>query len=105
GAGSGKVECPALLGSGLWKKGEARSLVDLWSVSSADGGASFSQPVRITSATSDWCGVQFDSAGFLFANFGDYLGIVGGRDRTYLVWPDGRNGVPDAYFTTLGGRH
>jgi hypothetical protein len=103
--GPGQAECRALLGSGLWKKGEVRSLVDLWSARSVDGGASFGQPVRITSATSDWCDVQFDSAGFLFANLGDYLGIVGGRDRTYLVWTDGRNGVPDAYFTTLGGRN
>ncbi|HVT15726.1 MAG TPA: sialidase family protein [Thermoanaerobaculia bacterium] len=102
-AAAGALECPMPLGSGLWRAGEARSLVDLWWVSSADGGASFGRPVRVTSTTSDWCGVQFDSAGFLFANFGDYLGIAGGRDRTYLVWADGRNGVPDAYFTTLGG--
>jgi len=103
GSGRGGLECPMQLSSGLWRAGEARSLVDAWWVSSADGGATFGQPVRVTSATSDWCGAQFDSAGYLFANFGDYLGIVGGRDRTYLVWPDGRNGVPDAFFTTLGG--
>jgi hypothetical protein len=102
--GPGQTECRMTLGSGLFKKSDSRSLVDLWSARSADGGASFGEPVRVTSATSDWCDVQFDSAGFLFANFGDYLGIVGGRDRTSLVWTDGRNGVPDAYFTSLGER-
>ena len=102
-AAAGDIECPMTLGSGLARRGEARSLVDLWWISSTDGGATFGPPVRVTSETSDWCGTQFDSAGFLFPNFGDYLGVVGGRDHTSVVWTDGRSGVPDAYFTTLGG--
>jgi hypothetical protein len=97
------VECPLPLGSGYFRAGTARSLVDLWWVRSKDGGLSFSQPVRITSQTSDWCATQFDSAGFLFANYGDYMGIFPGRDRTYVLWTDGRDGVPEAYFTALGG--
>jgi hypothetical protein len=100
----GTAACPMPLGSGLWKSAGARSLVDVWWVRSSDGGATFGPPVRVTSVTSDWCGVLFESAGFFFANFGDYLGIAGGRDHTSLVWTDGRNGVPDVYFTTLGGR-
>jgi len=99
------ARCPVTLSSGMWKNAPVRSLVDLWCVVSKDGGLSFSRPVRVTSDTSDWCDVQFDSAGFLFSNLGDYLGIVGGRDHTSVVWTDGRNGVPDAYFTNLGGRH
>ena len=97
-------ECPMPLGSGLIRRGLATSLVDLWWVHSGDGGDSFGPRVRATSETSDWCRATFDFVGFLFANYGDYLGISAGRDRTYLVWPDSREGVPDAYFTTLGGQ-
>ncbi len=100
----GTQTCPMPLGSGMWRNAGVRSLVDVWWVRSLDGGRTFSPPVRVTSATSDWCGAAFDSAGFFFPNFGDYLGIAGGRDGTSLVWTDGRNGVPDVFFTTLGGR-
>lgn len=97
------VECPLPLGSGLFRQGHARSLVDLWWVRSADGGASFGPPVRVTSKTSDWCAAQYDFAGFLFPNFGDYLGIFPAPDGTFLLWTDGRDAVPEAYFTKLGG--
>lgn len=99
-----RAACPVPLGSGMWRNADVRSLVDVWWVRSSDGGATFGPPVRVTSVTSDWCDVVFESAGFFFPNFGDYLGIAGGRDHTSLVWTDGRNGVPDVYFTTLGGR-
>jgi hypothetical protein len=102
---AGAGACPVPLGSGRWKNAGVRSLVDVWWVRSNDGGATFDPPVRVTEATSDWCGVLFESAGYFFTNFGDYLGIAGGRDHTSLVWTDGRNGVPDVYFTTLGGGH
>lgn len=97
------VECATPLGSGNPRRSPNRSLVDLWWTRSADGGPTFGPRVRVTSETSDWCDTQFDSAGFLFPNFGDYLGIFPGRDHTFLVWTDGRTGVPDTFFTTLGG--
>lgn len=97
------VECRLPLGFNTFRNSTARSLVDLHWVQSTDGGATFGPPVRVTSETSDWCGTAFDSAGFLFPNYGDYLGIFPGRDRTFLVWTDGRTGVPDTFFTTLGG--
>lgn len=97
------IECGTPLGSGYIRRSPNRSLVDLWWVRSADGGESFGPRVRVTSETSDWCATQFDSAGFLFPNFGDYMGIFPGRDRAFLVWTDGRTGVPETFFATLGG--
>lgn len=97
------VECGTPLGSGNIRRSPNRSLVDLWWVSSPDGNPSFGPRVRVTSQTSDWCAAQFDIAGFLFPNFGDYLGIFPLRDRAFLVWTDGRTGVPEAFFATLGG--
>lgn len=95
------LECPVRVNSGNFRKATARSLVDLWWARSTDGGATFGPPVRATSETSDWCGAHFDSAGFLFPNFSDYLGIFPVAGRTLVVWTDGRNGVPDTFFTAL----
>jgi hypothetical protein len=95
------VECAAPLVSGNFRKAPVRSLVDVWWVQSTDGGATFGPRTRVTSETSDWCDAQFDFAGFLFSNFADFLGIFPTANKTLLVWADGRNGVPDAYFTTL----
>jgi hypothetical protein len=97
------TECPQLLGSGQLRRGLARSLVDLWWVRSTDGGATLGRPVRVTSETSDWCATTFEPIGFLFPNYGDYLGLYPGPDRTFVLWTDGRTGVPEAFFTTLGG--
>lgn len=96
------VECPQPLVSGQMRRGLARSMVDLWWVRSTDG-ATLGKPVRVTSETSDWCATTFNTIGFLFPNYGDYLGIFPGKDRTYVVWTDGRTGVPEAFFSTLGG--
>jgi hypothetical protein len=93
--------CAMVLPSGLFRAGEASSLVDLYRVQSTDGGATFGWPVRVTSQTTNWCQTLFDLGGFLEANFGNYLGIFPGEDRTYAVWTDGRNGVPDAYFAEI----
>lgn len=95
------VECATQLNSGTFRQARALSLVDLWWVQSTDGGATFGPPTRVTSQTSDWCDAHYDFAGFLFANFADYLGIFPASGKTLLIWADGRNGVPDAYFSTL----
>jgi len=86
--------CVALLPTGLFRAGRNSSLVDLYWVQSTDGGAHFGWPVRVTSET-------YDMGGFLEANFGNYLGIFPGRDRTFAVWTDGRSGVPDAFFSEI----
>lgn len=96
-------ECAVPLLSKLQRAGKVSSLVDLHWVQSVDGGATFDPPLRVTSETSNWCTVSFDTAGFLFSNFGDYLGLSAGRNRAFAVWTDGRGGVPDAYFAEIQG--
>jgi hypothetical protein len=84
------------------RKGKVSSLMDLYWVQSNDGGATFSAPVRVNTETTNWCKVKFDYSTTQFANFGDILGLYTTGARTFAVWPDGRNGVPDAYFAELG---
>jgi hypothetical protein len=98
----GGMECQAILPTGLFRAGKASSLVNLYRVQSVDG-ASFGKPVRVTTETSNWCTAFYDPGGFLEANFGDYLGIFAVRSRSFAVWTDARNGVPDAYFSALQG--
>jgi hypothetical protein len=93
--------CATVLPSGLFRAGPASSLIDLYRVQSTDGGATFGWPLRVSSETTNWCHTFFDPGGFLEANFGNYLGIFPGQDRTFAVWTDGRNGVPDAYFSAI----
>ncbi len=97
----GGIDCTQPLTDGGPRKGGVSSLVDVYWVQSTDGGASFSAPVRVTSETSDWCKVAFDKEGTQFGNFGDFIGITTAGNRAFAVWPDGRNGVPDAYFAEL----
>jgi hypothetical protein len=93
--------CAAVLPTGLFRAGRISSLVDAYLVQSTDGGASFGFPVRVTSETTNWCKTQYDLGGFLEANFGNYLGISPGQGRIFAVWTDGREGVPDAYFSEV----
>jgi hypothetical protein len=95
------VECDIRNVVGGHRKGKLSSLSDIYWVQSRDGGASFGPPVRVTSETTNWCKVAYDLQGTQFANFGDYLGIFTTGSRTFVVWPDGRHGVPDAYFAEL----
>jgi hypothetical protein len=97
----GDQACVALLASGRFRAGRFSSLVDLYWVSSADGGATFSRRVRVTTETSDWCRSTWDLGSGLEGNFGNYLGIAAAGDRTFAVWTDGRSGVPDAYFAEI----
>ncbi|HEX2642939.1 MAG TPA: hypothetical protein VHU81_08090, partial [Thermoanaerobaculia bacterium] len=56
-----------------------------------------------TSKTTNWCTAFYDTAGQLFSNLGDYMGVFPVKDRVLTVWTDGRDHRPDAYFTALGG--
>jgi BNR/Asp-box repeat len=96
------VECKILtVVSGRQRDGKLSSLSDIYWVRSTDGGATFAPPVRVTTETTNWCKVKYDQETTQYANFGDVLGIWTTGDRTFAVWPDGRNGVPDAYFAEL----
>ena len=71
-----------------------------WS-QSTDGGETFRPNVRVSDVGSDWAATVFDPG--LTANFGDYIDISAGGNRTYAGWADGRFGDPDVFFSELRG--
>ncbi len=93
------IECNVSLGGGLRRVGTASSRVDTFSAQSDDGGASFSTPLKVTSATTNWC----TAVSNIRPNFGDYIGSTSGGNRAMAAWADGRNGVPDAFYATVFG--
>jgi hypothetical protein len=67
-------------------------LHDTYLTKSTDGGASFSSPVTISSASSDPDGSSTNS---LRAQFlGDYITAVADSAHVYAVWTDSRNATP-----------
>jgi hypothetical protein len=96
-------ECTSYLLTGQARMSDLSSLMDLYWVRSTDGGATFGAPVRVTSKTTNWCTAFYDTAGQLFSNLGDYMGVFPVKDRVLTVWTDGRDHRPDAYFSVLGG--
>src|SRR6266545_343530 len=97
----GDTECSIMMVMDATRAGRYVSLIDVYWVQSTDGGASFGPPVRVSSETTNWCKVKYDYQTTQYANFGDVLGVFTTGVRTFVVWPDGRNGVPDAYFAEL----
>jgi hypothetical protein len=96
------VECKILtVVANQVRQGKLSSLSDIYWVRSTDGGATFGAPIRVTTETTNWCKVKYDQETTQYANFGDVLGIWTTGTRSFAVWPDGRNGVPDAYFAEL----
>ena len=98
------VECSVLIGGGLRRTGPLSSLVDTYLVQSRDGGVTFGEPVRVSEQTSNWCTAIYQGVGALYSNFGDYLGIATGGNRTFTAWPDSRNGVVDVFFAEVKGK-
>jgi hypothetical protein len=74
-------------------------LVDTYWAQSTDGGATFTAPVRISTASSNWETTASD----LVPNFGDYITAVSGGNKVFATWADGRNGAPDAFFAPING--
>jgi len=81
---------------GAFRIGPAASLIDTYRAQSLDGGASFGAPVRVSDATTNWCAV----ASNIRPNMGDYIGSAAGANRILPAWTDGRNGVPDTFFSS-----
>jgi hypothetical protein len=98
------LECQMMTVAGRRRDGKLSSLADVYWVQSTDGGDHFGPPVRVTTATSNWCKTAYDWVTTQFANFGDILGAFTAGERTFAVWTDGRDGVPDAYLAELGVR-
>lgn len=96
------TDCVARIG-GAQRIGPANSLVNTFWVQSRDGGATFGPPVRLSSATSNWCTPPYRFASFNFSNFGAYIGTVSIDNRTLAVWPDDRGGPVDVLFEQVKG--
>jgi hypothetical protein len=72
-------------------------LVDvIWS-QSIDGGVSWENPVTITEVQTNWATTFSNNV----PNFGDYNTAVSTGDRLYATWADGRNGIPDVFFSKI----
>jgi len=88
------VECNLNVGGGTRRQGLASSLVDTWWTFSSDGGNTFSMPLKLSTATSNWC----TTVSNIRPNFGDYIDAQAGSNRILATWADGRAGVPDTFF-------
>ncbi len=67
---------------------------DNYYVQSSTGDASFTGPLRVSTASSNPDGSSYNN---LMEQFiGDYIGIVAGPTQAYLVWADSRNATPCA---------
>ncbi len=71
----------------LWSTGT--QVYDNYYVESINGGASFSPPMRVSSTSSNPDSSSYNN---LMEQFiGDYIDIVAGPARAYLVWTDARD--------------
>jgi hypothetical protein len=97
------LECNVLIGGGQRREGTASSLVDTYLVQSRNGGLTFGAPIKVSTETSNWCEAAYQGVGGLYSNFGDYLGLDTAQNRTFALWPDGRNGFSDIFFARIKG--
>src|SRR5258708_37699611 len=75
----------------IYRTGDAHSFVNTFWVQSHDGGLTFGAPIRVSSATSDWC----TTVSNVTPNFGDYIGSVSGSRRGPPTRAHGRHGAAD----------
>jgi len=80
-----------------FRTGPARSSVNTYLARSRDGGQTFDPPVRVSSATSDWCATVSN----IRPNYGDYIGGTSAAGKVLATWADGRNGVADTFFAPI----
>jgi hypothetical protein len=72
-----------------------RLKTDVWFQSSSDQGASWSKPVRVTTAQTDETSIGAFSA----FQYGDYNGLSGYAGRFWPSWTDRRNGAREEIWT------
>ena len=89
--------CAMSLSNGQTRIGMAHSLLNTYWVHSNDGGKHFGEPQLVSSVTTDWCNVAWNS----YPNMGDYIGATAVNNHVFAVWADGRNGVSDVFFSAL----
>ena len=101
--------CSVAFNPTSFRTGPLSSLVDTYWVQSRDGGVTFSRPLKVSTATSNWCEAPYTFAannltdGFLLSNAGDYIGTASVLNQTLTVFPDDRSGVMDAFFAKITG--
>ncbi len=78
-------------------EGGGTSMVDYVWNQSIDGGSTWEAPVIVSEVTTDWG----STATNISPNFGDYNTAVSVGDRLFTTWADGRNGVPDTFFSKV----
>ena len=83
----------------VFRVGPRNSLVDTFWVQSTNSGSTFSAPVKVTTATSNWCTVVSGVG----PNFGDYISGFATGNHVFACWSDGRNGVPDTFSAVILG--
>lgn len=89
------IECN-IATSSFRRAGTAVSLVDTYWVRSGNGGKTFNAPVRVSDVSTNWCQV----ASNIIPNMGDYIFSVSKGNHVLATWADGRNGVPDTFYST-----
>ncbi len=72
-------------------------VVDVFWAQSIDGGATFETPEKVTTVSTNWS-TTFSN---IFPNFGDYNTSISDGNRLFVTWADGRNGIPDVYFSKI----
>jgi hypothetical protein len=90
------TECFMSTDIGFRRAGPVSSLMDTYRVQSVNGGVSFGAPVKVSDQTTNWCTVVSN----IRPNMGDYIGSAAGSNRILPAWADGRNGVPDTFFSS-----
>ncbi len=94
------IECNRVLQGNVRRAGTAVSLMNTLWVRSADGGATFNKPVRVSNVGSNWCQVGSN----IIPNMGDYIFSVSNGNHLLATWADGRNNIPDTFYAGgLGG--
>jgi hypothetical protein len=73
-------------------------MVDVYYAGSADGGVTFSVPMKVTAAPTDWT----TTVSNIRPNFGDYIGIASIANRTFACWGDASTfGYPSVYAAPI----
>jgi len=83
------IECSINIGGGLTRRSIRSSIVDTFIARSTDHGATFQTPVKLSSASSNWCKGTTN----IRPNFGDYIGAATVGAKTSAVWADDRNTI------------
>jgi hypothetical protein len=83
--------CTATLEHGRRRVGSASSLVSVWWARSADGGATFAAPARLSTTASNWC----TAASNMRPNFGTGPSLAAVAGHLLVLWSDGRGGLPE----------